>query len=258
MSILFFFFIDGEMTIPIPCDADSSTVKKSLEDLSSIGLVDVSRSEATVVGGYTWTISFVDDLNGTHVGDEEAFVAVSSLTGGSGVLPSITVEELRKGTVKEVQRISISAGGGVSVDPNSSFKLHFEGQTTNDILALPINATTCLGSKTAKQIITVSTEDTSTEGGDDTVSPHTQFELHYEDFKTQPIFANKNSCEDTALVIANALMQLPPLQTVSVVGQSSGLGDEGCIWEVSLLSATGNPDLLQGTCICCYIFYVLP
>ncbi len=220
-------------------------MKTMLQELNSISIVDIRRSEATVVGGYTWTISFVEDSKGTHRGDVPALEVVSSLLGGSGVSPSIIVDEVRKGTFKEVQRISVSAGGA-GVDSQSSFKLSFQGESTGDILALPLGGTTCLGSKVAKQVITTSTEDTSTAGGDDTVSPLTMFSIHYKGYVTSLIDANVGSCADTANIIALELSKLPVLQDVSVSGQSTNTGDEGCEWEISLLSVTGNPDLMEG------------
>jgi len=238
----------GELTAPIPCNADPITMKNILLDLNSIGVVDISRSEATTVGGYTWTISFVEDLAGTHRGDVPDFEVVSSLSGGSGVPPSIVVNEVRKGTIKEVQRISISAGGS-GVDPLSSFKLEFQGQSTGDILALPLGGTSCLGSTAAKQLITTSSEDTSTAGGDDTVSLLTTFSITYNGFVTSPINANVGSCADTASIIALELSKLPQLQNVAVNGQPTNVGDEGCEWEVTLLSVTGNPELMEGMCM---------
>ena len=232
--------------MPLACDASSLEMKNALQQLGTIGLLDVERSDATAVGGHTWTISFVEDLARTHRGDMQELSIHSNLTGGSGKTPTITVEEGRKGTIKEVQKISISTSSA-SVDPTSSFKLRFQGQTTGDILALPINGTTCLGSTAAKQIITTSTEDTSTEGGDNTVSPHTIFVIWHDGFRTSPIAANNGTCEDTASVIAHELTKLPPLQSVAASGQSSSAGDEGCVWEITLLSVIGNPDLLQGS-----------
>ena len=245
--LLPFMFSGGERTTEIPCDADPFTMKKALEDLVSIGTVDVRRSKRTAVGGYTWTISFIEDLSGTHRGNVPEFKVISSLLGGSDANPLITVEEVRKGTVKEIQRISVSAGSiGVGVDPNSSFKLEFQGQTTGDILALPMGGTTCLGSTAAKQLITTSTIDTSTAGGDDTVSPLTTFTISYDKFVTSPVYANVGSCADTAVVIAAELTKLPPLQNVDVEGKPTTTGDEGCEWEITLLSVTGNPKLFQG------------
>ena len=54
------------------------------------------------------------------------------------------------------------------------------------------------------------------------------------------------TCADTASIISQELMQLPHLRTVAVDGRSSGVSDEGCIWEIALLSVMGNPDLFEG------------
>lgn len=245
LSKLKIYSIEGESTIPIPCDAEPATMKGILQNLNSIGTVDISRSEVTPVGGYTWTISFLEDSTGTHRGDVPELVVISSLHGGSGIQPSIVVDEARKGTVKEVQRISIAAGGA-SVDPLSSFRLEFQGQSTENILALPLGGTTCLGSTVAKQLITTSTIDTSTAGGDDSVSPFTTFTISYKEFVTSPIHANAGPCSDAAGKIALELSKLPPLQNVVVHGKSTGAGDGGCEWEINLLSVTGNPDLMKG------------
>ena len=217
-----------------------------MQDLNSIGEIDVSRSEKSVVGGYTWNISFLEDLAGTNYGDVAELQVVSNLFGGSGSEPTVKVEEVRKGTWKEVQRISISAGG-LGVDPLSSFRLEFLGQTTNDILALPLGGTTCLGSTAAKQLIRTSTEDTSTGGGDDTVSPLTTFTITYKDYVTDPINAHVDSCADTASKIAENLSMIPLLNRVEVSGKETDASDDGCEWEITMLSVTGNPELLQGT-----------
>lgn len=231
--------------MPIPCDANASTMKKLLQDLNSISEIAVSRSETTIIGGYTWTISFLEDLARTHRGDLAEMQVVSNLFGGSGWEPTATVEEVRKGTWKEVQRISVSAGG-LGVDPLSSFRLKFLGQATGDILALPLGGTTCLGSTAAKQIIRTSTEDTSSYGGDDTVSLLTTFTITYKEFVTDLISAHIDSCDTVAYVIAEKLSMIPPLNRVKVSGKATEAGDNGCEWEITLLSVTGNPELLQG------------
>jgi len=237
--------LGGETTTPIPCDANASEMKKILQDLNSVGEITVSRSEITVIGGYTWTISFLEDLVHTHHGDVTEMQVVSNLFGGSGWEPTATVEEVRKGTWKEVQRISVSAGG-LGVDPLSSFRLEFLGQATSDILALPLGGTTCLGSNAAKQLIRTSTEDTSTGGGDDTVSLFTTFTITYKDFVTDPISAHVDSCANIASIIAEKLSMIPPLNRVEVSGKPTDAGDNGCEWEITLLSVTGHPELLQG------------
>jgi hypothetical protein len=173
-------------------------------------------------------------------------VVESFLTGTPDESPSIVVTEERKGTIKEVQTITVDGGGG-NVDPTSSFRLRFEGEETGDILALPLGGNTCLGSTKAKQIITTSTADTSGVGGDDSVSHLTNFALLYEGYSTSNILANGASCEDTSVVIAQELMKLPPLYEVYVSGSDTGVGDEGCSWVVTLLSVMGSPELMTVT-----------
>ena len=84
-----------------------------------------------------------------HRGDIPEFVLKSFLTEGAGARPSIVVTKERKGTIKEVQTITVN-GGGNNVDSTSSYRLRFEGKETGDILALPIGGDTCLGSAKAK------------------------------------------------------------------------------------------------------------
>ena len=166
-SFLLSSYSGDEETNPIPYDADASIVKDELEGLSSIATVHVERTPLDIVGGCTWTISFLEDGSRLHRGDMPLLVVDSSLIGTPGESPTITVAEERKGTIKEVQTITVDGGSGVNVDPTSSFKLRFEGEETGDILALPLGGSTCLGSTKAKQIITSSTVDTSGVGGDD-------------------------------------------------------------------------------------------
>ena len=214
----------------------------------------VTRSEATPVGGYTWTISFLDDVSHVHRGDLPDINVISSLAGGSGKMPMVVVKELRKGTWKEVQQISITAGGSM-VHPASTFRLRFKGESTNDILALPLGGATCLGSTRAKQIITTTTEDTSNVGGDSAVSPLTSFTLTYGGQTTSKIGANNVSCSDAALKIELELEKLPLLHDISVSGSESNQNDDGCIWVVTFESVMGNPELLKGKFIFAYFQY---
>jgi hypothetical protein len=236
----------GPKTNPIPFDADSSTVKEALETLSTISEVAVERTPLNILGGCTWTISFIEDETRLHRGDMPMIQVESLLVGaGPDQIPSISVSEERKGTRKEVQTISID-GGGNNVDPTSAFKLRFGDDVTGEILALPMGGSTCLGSTKAKQIITTSTVDTSGVGGDDSVSHLTSFSLTYEGYTTSKIMANAASCEETSNVIAAELMRLPPLYEVDVSGENTSAADEGCSWTVTFLSAVGNPELMRG------------
>ncbi|KAL9189871.1 hypothetical protein ACHAXT_009546 [Thalassiosira profunda] len=236
----------GEATNPLSYDADASTVKEELEALSTVARVHVERTPLDIVGGCTWTVSFLEDGARSHRGDMPMLVVDPSLVGTPRESPSIIVAEKRKGTQKEVQTITID-GGGADVDPASSFRLRFEGEETGDILALPLGGSTCLGSTKAKQVITTSTVDTSGVGGDDSVSHLTSFALGYEGHTTSQITANGASCEDTADLIAQELMKLPPLYEVAVTGSNTATGDEGCSWVVTFLSVMGNPELMTVT-----------
>lgn len=234
------------MTNPIQFDADASTVKEELEALSTIARVHIERTPLDIVGGCTWTILFLEDGSRVHRGDMPLLVVDSFLTGTLGGSTSIVVAEERKGTIKEVQTITVD-GGGANVDPTSSFKLRFEGEETGDIPALPLGGNTCLGSTKAKQIITSSTVDTSDVGGDASVSHLTSFALTYNGYITSKIMANGASCDDNSAIIAQELMQLPHLNEVSVSGSNTGVGDEGCTWVVTFLSVMGNPELMTVT-----------
>jgi len=236
----------GEKTNPISFDADAVVVKDELEALETIGSVNVERAPIDVVGGCKWTVSFLEDGSRLHRGDMPFILVESFLTGAPGQTPIIVVEEERRGTKQEVQTIAID-GNGKNVDQNSSFRLRFEGEETGDILALPFGGSTCLGSTTAKQVITTSTVDTSGVGGDESVSHLTSFSLTYDGYSTNPIMANNVSCEETATEISRELMLLPTLYDVAVSGSETIAGDEGCTWAVTFLGVMGNPELMDVT-----------
>ncbi len=128
----------GEVTLPIDSNADVTTMKLALESLSTVGNVKVSRSEESIIGGYTWFITFLKNhYCETSTGDLPPLSSLSQLTGGSGGAPTIEVREIRKRSRQEVQTIRIFAGGD-EVDPLSKFKLNFMGQSTAEIRALPL------------------------------------------------------------------------------------------------------------------------
>ena len=72
-------------------------MKKALEALTTIGIVDVTRSDANYVGGYTWTVSFIENVIRLHQGDLPNFGFTSALISDSGLLPSASFAEVRKG-----------------------------------------------------------------------------------------------------------------------------------------------------------------
>jgi len=52
----------GERTVYVPYDADAREVKNILEELPTIGQVNVSRSSADENNGYTWLVTFQTEL----------------------------------------------------------------------------------------------------------------------------------------------------------------------------------------------------
>ena len=230
----------GEMTVNIAANASASAVKMALEGLTTVEEVKVSRTEGSSVGGYTWFVTFL------NVGYLPAIIPLSKLAGGSGHSPTIVASEIRKRTVQEVQTIRVLAGGD-AVNSSSTFRLSFMGQSTGEIRALPLGGASCLGSTSARQFIISSTEDTSEIGGDDTVSPLTQFKLGFNGYETGKIHANAAPCSDTANKIQLELNNIPPLSEVAVSGGPSGVDDGGCVWIVTFRNVDGNPELLNVT-----------
>jgi hypothetical protein len=238
----------GEFTRNLSYDSEASDVQEALEDLISIGSIEVVRSKLDGRGRTSWTVFFLEDFYETNRGDLPALAALSFLRDESGYVPTLSVSEERKGTVQEVQKITVTSGGD-HIDLQSEFILEFNGEKSGAIKASPVVGSTCLGSYLAKQIITSSTEDTTMQGGDYTVSTDTLFSLTYGAHATAQIYANRDSCKNTALLIASELQTLPPLKRVQVSGQENGLGNDGCVWTVEFLSITGIPELLKGTTV---------
>ena len=233
------------MSEAIPCDADASTLKAAIENFDNIHNVAVSRSSVSIVGGYSWTVSFIDEETKSQRGDIPELKAHSSLFGGSGYPPTLTVGEFRKGTQQEVQVITIEAGD-LTINSTSSFRIRFKGEVTNDINVLSLNGTTCSAIKAARQVITTSTDNLLIEGGDFAVSPLTQFSLVYHDVISERIFATSSSCDEVASHIKQALEAMPQFQHVSLSSNDGIAGRGSCRWEITFDDYLGNPDLLQG------------
>ena len=91
--------IDGEISSDIPFNAEAGILKEAIEMLPTLNKVDISRSNVRDNGGHAWTMSLLDDESHRYRGDEPDFLVNSSLTDRSGQVPSMTVKELRKGTL---------------------------------------------------------------------------------------------------------------------------------------------------------------
>jgi len=102
-------------------DSSVTDFKTAVEALPGVGTVSVSRtSGADINGGYTWTVSFTD-FSGDHF-DLVAAGAGSTLTGTGA---AVTVVEVAKGTLKEIQTVRLSG--------TKAFKLHFGAAETSQI-----------------------------------------------------------------------------------------------------------------------------
>lgn len=59
----------GEVTEPIPSDANEVDMQAALESLDSIGNILVTRSDSDDQNGYSWTIQFISELNEGNLDD---------------------------------------------------------------------------------------------------------------------------------------------------------------------------------------------
>ena len=78
LSGAFTLTVDTSTTSDIAHDARPETVKAALENLDSVGTVDVSRGLRSDQGGYEWTITFTSDTNSGNI---NTMVATSYLVG---------------------------------------------------------------------------------------------------------------------------------------------------------------------------------
>ena len=79
---------DAETTGDIPYDASESVFQSSLQDLSNVGLVDVTRVAGTQVhqNGYKWQFTFVSDDNAGNVPEITANLAGLTQSNPSGTI----------------------------------------------------------------------------------------------------------------------------------------------------------------------------
>jgi hypothetical protein len=108
-------------------DASAKDVAQAVRSLGSwLDGVQVSRTGPTLVGGYTWSVTFPE-----HMGD--ASLLQVNAAGLVGVGSTANVAELHKGKVVAVQTLRTTATSPLS----GSFAIGFNGQETE---LLPYNA----------------------------------------------------------------------------------------------------------------------
>jgi hypothetical protein len=197
-------------------------------------------------GGYTWTVSFLEDFTSADEGDLPAFIFTSSLA--TGTLYSVTISW--PGTIKTIQSITVSSTA-TPVTEADTFTLSYLGATTG---LIPINFPTvpasssysCDGNTRAVQMIQTSTVDTTQTGGDNTVSPLLSFTISYGSMTTVSILAqNDPTCIAQGTAIQTALQALPTFYSVTVASAVDGLNDLGCMWTITFNTVSGNIPLLK-------------
>ena len=237
----------GSVTDNINFNATSSEFKAALEDLNSIpaGTISVSRTGPDGELAYSWTVTFLSDYNRTHEGDLDPFVPDMSLLNGQD--KDVTVIDVRTGTWKEVQEIAVVATS--SINSTTMMVLGFDNATTNMIPIRPSSGS-CVSGVTEVHTITSSTMDTTTSGGDDTVSGYLQFRIKYEDEVTSFINANPNfdgDCSVAASAIESELEKLTYFDDVLVTYVSTGIS-QGCVWTIDFVSSIGDLETLTVQC----------
>lgn len=250
-------FAAGTASARIAYDATAADLTQNLESLPEIpkGTIAVSRSGPDLKRGYTWTISFLDDVNrtfegtsvaetssNTHIfpGDVPLFT-VASTAYLNGMNANVTITEIRKGTIKEVQLLNVT-----STSPSLGvFHLTFRGATTGAIRAGPDINGDCAKATREVQRISSMTNDMTSEGGDATVSVHTTFRLMLGNEVTNHIYANPSvgDCKPIAKVIKAELESFFSIYSVRV-SHSLPIASEECNWDVTFVSASGNLDPL--------------
>jgi hypothetical protein len=85
---------NGEVTGPLSYDATPSQIQTALSAFSQLGVVEVSRTGPNVQRGYSWSITFVDNMN-------------------SGDLPAITIDGTNLTSTGSAVTVSVCANGVV-------------------------------------------------------------------------------------------------------------------------------------------------
>ncbi|KAH8074001.1 hypothetical protein JL721_2557 [Aureococcus anophagefferens] len=159
-------------------------------------------------------------------------------TGPDFELGYVDVAELRKGTVKEIQRLNVTR----TSNKDDAFYLTFRGETTGAIYASPDKLDKSCGSAEYEvQQVRVATQDTTSAGGDGTVSPRTTFRLSYGSETTDYIYANDGTgdCSVAAGEIETELEKFDAFYQVDV-SYSATVAAQECWWNVTFSSSPGN------------------
>ena len=249
---------NSEETAPISFEASAAEMKELLEglpnDVIPKGSIAVSRTGPNGEKQYTWTVTFLNNYQRTHEGNLMPFDADFTALTPNGEA-EVVVDELRKGTRKDVQTMTVSAAGGTIPD-DRMMTLNFRNETTvpfrfhyDDSLGNP----SCDSIVTEQQKITSSTLNTETtqSQGDGEVSTNLEFRLVYSTpyitettgwIKANPL--GTVDCSTAQGDIETELEKFTVFSDVIVTSSSAGVS-MGCEWTIDFVSSIGDIPLLQ-------------
>jgi hypothetical protein len=133
---------DGTETAPIAYNALDTDVRAALENLSTIGLVAVTRT-AGLNSGYSWTVSFI-----TECGD----LPMMTTTAGrlQGVAATVTVTEATRGTAATVvykgkdPGVKSFTATGLTEDNRYAYKVAPSNKRKSSLVLKPILLFLCV------------------------------------------------------------------------------------------------------------------
>ncbi|CAM9800578.1 unnamed protein product [Ectocarpus sp. 6 AP-2014] len=226
----------------LAANATAEEMRVALEALGTGGLA-VSREGPDNQQGYVWTVNFLETEGDVDIIE----VHGPDLTGDGSAVVS---EEVRKGTWQEIQTIVVTAANDLlAVDNSTYFVLSFGGEVTGPILANGNGS--CEPAVSEVQVISTSTSDTTSAGGDAHVSYGLAFQLVFysrdgvvtlsDTIDANPSFGD---CSEPAESIQDALREVEGLEGVTVSSNSTSAGDS-CDWFVTFTDTPGNQDQVE-------------
>jgi len=231
----------NKSTVAVNFDSSAPAMQTALQKIGT-GIVYVTRDGPDFQSGYSWTISFVQ-LAGVVP------LLTTSHAALFGVNSAVTVQIIRKGTIKEVQTITTTTTN-TKIRTSTRFKLNYQGQITGFIYANPNNGS-CDPSLREIQVITTSTTDATGSGGFDHVSSLTVFAMIFSNNgqteQTNFIKANPagGDCSVPAKLIQQELQSLYLINGAVSVSFSSRAADQTCTWKITFSSLPGNLDQME-------------
>jgi len=230
-------------------NASAADVKHVIENLPEVlGSLEVKRSMEDDQGGYVWTARFLSPQDEGDVDDFEVDYADLNAAGGTS---NVVFEEVRKGSIKEVQVVSIVTDGVNDIGEDTFFQLTMtdgggRSATTGNI---PANvAGVC--DPVSREVQRISCTSSNI------VSPFSKFRLLFDGEATEYVFANPLENGDCRIAAEDIRVALEELDTVSgTIVVDADPADElsanpahECSWTITFQGMSGNlPEMTIAT-----------